>query len=353
MSILIGFICILLSGFLLLVQSPRRAPNLYLAGFLTLTAIELTVWLWPPDHAWNGLEPIWFALGKLQMPVFYFFFLASCYSDHRLKSHDALHLMPFAWVLIFGWPNGLNLGYFSAPATSGTSASWFASQLIYFGYMTAILVLLWRFRTRFKRHYAGAPSEVLIWLTQLAAASLFARATMLARDLSSIGPLSTMTPILQMFGALLALAITTWIAMKSLLQPQLFRDVDRRLWRLEKNDASKHNGDLNRLIDHVETQQPFLSPDLTLAVLSDQVAMTPREVSELLNQSLGLHFFDFINGHRIRYAQNLLLARPKKSILEILLESGFNSKSSFNTAFKKHVGLTPSAFRAQEKTLAR
>ena len=77
--------------------------------------------------------------------------------------------------------------------------------------------------------------------------------------------------------------------------------------------------------------------------------MTPREVSELLNQSLGLHFFDFINGHRIDFARDLLLTNPAQSILDILLASGFNSKSSFNTAFKKQVGMTPSAFRKQEK----
>jgi len=73
-------------------------------------------------------------------------------------------------------------------------------------------------------------------------------------------------------------------------------------------------------------------------------------VSELLNQTLGLHFFDFINGHRIDHARQLLLTEPSKSILDILLESGFNSKSSFNTAFKKQMGMTPSAFRKQEKT---
>ncbi|NQY13164.1 MAG: AraC family transcriptional regulator [Henriciella sp.] len=57
-----------------------------------------------------------------------------------------------------------------------------------------------------------------------------------------------------------------------------------------------------------------------------------------------------MNGHRIEYAQDLLLQHPSQSILDILLESGFNSKSSFNTAFKKKVGITPSAFRKRHKT---
>ena len=137
--------------------------------------------------------------------------------------------------------------------------------------------------------------------------------------------------------------------MKSLLQPQLFRDVDRRLLRLEQPNQSQGRDALKRLVNHVKTEKPYLDPDLTLAELSDQVAMTPREVSELLNQSLGLHFFDFINGHRIDFARDLLLTNPAQSILDILLASGFNSKSSFNTAFKKQVGMTPSAFRKQEK----
>ena len=219
----------------------------------------------------------------------------------------------------------------------------------YFAYMSAIIALLWRFRTRFRRHYAGAPSEVLIWLTQLAAASLFARATILVRDFSVFNAPSAFSIGMQIFGAILALAITTWIAMKSLLQPELFRDVDRRLMRLEQDDAANASGDLNRLLEYVETQTPYLNPELTLAALADQVAMTPREVSELLNQSLGVHFFDFINSHRIDHARQLLVTEPSQSVLDILLASGFNSKSSFNTAFKKQIGMTPSAYRKQQK----
>ena len=345
MSILIGFICILLSGFLLVVKSPRRTPNQFLAAFLTLTAIELTIWLWGSSAVWNWLGPVWFALGKLQMPAFFFFFFSSCYSDLRLKPHDMLHLVPSVLALALSAPGAIDMGILSAMFTPGTPASWGFSQFTYFAYMTAILFLLWRFRTRFRRHYAGAPSEVLIWLTQLAAASLFARATILVRDISAFNAPSTVSTSLQVFGALLALAITTWIAMKSLLQPQLFRDVDRRLLRLEQPAQPQGRKELERLVDYVTTERPYLDPDLTLAGLSDQVAMTAREVSELLNQSLGLHFFDFINGHRIDYAQQLLLSDSSKSILDILLASGFNSKSSFNTAFKKQVGMTPSAYR--------
>jgi AraC-like DNA-binding protein len=59
------------------------------------------------------------------------------------------------------------------------------------------------------------------------------------------------------------------------------------------------------------------------------------------------NFFDFINRYRIEEAQRLLTDPPDKKItvLEVLYECGFNSKSSFNTLFKKHTGLTPSEFK--------
>jgi AraC-like DNA-binding protein len=75
--------------------------------------------------------------------------------------------------------------------------------------------------------------------------------------------------------------------------------------------------------------------------------MNSRDLSVLINQNLHQHFFDFINEYRINAAKEILRNPSKKefTILEILYEAGFNSKYSFNTAFKKHTGLTPTQFR--------
>jgi AraC-like DNA-binding protein len=72
-----------------------------------------------------------------------------------------------------------------------------------------------------------------------------------------------------------------------------------------------------------------------------------RQLSVLINQYLNQHFFDFVNEYIINKAKEILKNPEKKevTILEILYEVGFNSKSSFNTAFKKHTGLTPTQFR--------
>jgi AraC-like DNA-binding protein len=63
--------------------------------------------------------------------------------------------------------------------------------------------------------------------------------------------------------------------------------------------------------------------------------MNSRDLSILINQNLNQHFFDFINKYRIIEAMNILKNPAKKelTVLEILYEVGFNSKSSFNTGF--------------------
>lgn len=77
------------------------------------------------------------------------------------------------------------------------------------------------------------------------------------------------------------------------------------------------------------------------------IAIPARELSVLINQNLNQHFYDFINSYRIENAMQILkdTSKNKVTILEILYEIGFNTKSSFNTAFKKHTGNTPTEFR--------
>ena len=76
-----------------------------------------------------------------------------------------------------------------------------------------------------------------------------------------------------------------------------------------------------------------------------------RDLSVLINQDLNQHFFDFVNEYRIKKAMSILGDTTKYhlTVLKILYDVGFNSKSSFNTAFKKHTGTTPTQYRIKTK----
>jgi AraC-like DNA-binding protein len=83
---------------------------------------------------------------------------------------------------------------------------------------------------------------------------------------------------------------------------------------------------------------------LTLAELADEVAATPHEVSQVLSTRFGRNFYTFVNEHRIEHVK-AALASTDRPVLDLALEAGFQSKSTFNSAFRKATGTTPSAFR--------
>ena len=102
-----------------------------------------------------------------------------------------------------------------------------------------------------------------------------------------------------------------------------------------------------RLRESMENEQIYLNPDLTLTALSKKVGIHTNYLSRLINEKFKMNYSDYINLFRIQEAQKLLSdpAHQEKTVLEILYEVGFYSKSVFNTAFKKFTGETPSSFR--------
>jgi AraC-like DNA-binding protein len=104
---------------------------------------------------------------------------------------------------------------------------------------------------------------------------------------------------------------------------------------------------MQKLDDIVEKGKYYLELELTLNNLAEVSGIPSRYLSQIINQYKQMSFYDYINGLRIEHACKLLTEDSKKTILEILYESGFNSKTSFNTSFKKHTGLTPSQFKVQ------
>jgi AraC-like DNA-binding protein len=111
--------------------------------------------------------------------------------------------------------------------------------------------------------------------------------------------------------------------------------------RLADDDAAE----LERRITAAMTDQHlYRRAGLTLAELADEVAATPHEVSQVLSTRLGRNFYTFVNEHRIRHVQDAL-ASTDRPVLDLALEAGFQSKSTFNSAFRKATGTTPSEYR--------
>ncbi len=104
---------------------------------------------------------------------------------------------------------------------------------------------------------------------------------------------------------------------------------------------------LARLRDWMATTSPYRNPDLSLADLAAQLHLPPHHLSQVINEQCQQNFFDFLNLYRINDVKRRLQS-PDTAHLKlekIGFAAGFNSKSTFNAAFKKHTQTTPSQFR--------
>lgn len=97
----------------------------------------------------------------------------------------------------------------------------------------------------------------------------------------------------------------------------------------------------------METQKPYLDSELNLIKLAELLSVSTHQLSYVINTGFQRNFFQYVNEYRIEYAKTLLKdnSKNKLSILGIAYESGFNSKTSFNTTFKKLTNHTPSEFK--------
>jgi AraC-like DNA-binding protein len=119
----------------------------------------------------------------------------------------------------------------------------------------------------------------------------------------------------------------------------------------EKNSLSteKLNDIVARTVAIMDHQRLYLQSELTLQNIADHLKIPAYQVSQAINEGLNKTFYDLVNGYRVEEAKRLLLDPKNKNnkILAIAFDSGFNSKTTFNTVFKKFTGFTPTDFKMQ------
>ncbi|MEL7123759.1 MAG: helix-turn-helix domain-containing protein [Bacteroidota bacterium] len=102
-----------------------------------------------------------------------------------------------------------------------------------------------------------------------------------------------------------------------------------------------------KLEQYIVNEKPYLDPNLKLDILSKQIGISSKELSQVINQSFGQNYSQYIAALRIEEAKKLLSSEEyyHNKIAAIAYESGFNSLSSFNTYFRKLVGMTAKEYR--------
>jgi AraC-like DNA-binding protein len=147
--------------------------------------------------------------------------------------------------------------------------------------------------------------------------------------------------------ALAAFLFINAIMFLLLLKPDVYYVIAKyKNTRLTQPDKSEY---LQRLTTYMESQKPYLNPDITLEILAGELSINPRILSQLINETFRKNFKSYILEYRIRESMQILADSKYRdlTVLEILYQVGFNSKSAFNNQFKIFTNLTPLEYRAK------
>ena len=354
---------LLLGAALLSVKRGNRIANPFLAAFVFVIAIgvggatmaqDRFIILYP--HLLKIQDPF-FILGA---PLLYLYVRTLIKGRAGSGKRDLLHFLPFALCLLYLLPFyflSSKAKLFSVGSYYDFWARWSyirSTTLIlqFVVYMSLIAWMLVAYSRKLKRQTSPGEASVLFQvrflLATLTAIGVFGS---LKFVLTIIFPAYNTETVDLLVPASLSVFVYA-MGYIGLRKPEVLTGMEElppAPRRYEKSTLTLERSDTyrGRLLELMNTEKPYLDGGLTLQKLAKALAVSPHHLSQTINEQLNQNFIDFINAYRIEEAKRLLtnLAKKHYSILAVSEEVGFNSKSAFNTAFRRHANMTPSAFR--------
>ncbi len=283
-------------------------------------------------------------------PVLFLYNKSMLISKFRLRKKDWLHFIPGA--LFFAW--------YIMVFTSGSSNmenqlhSRYEVKISHFEQIFATLSIIlyaffgFRMFNHWKNKYVLGNKDILKWLKKFNWAVLSIALSWLILIVLNywIFDFGIATMLYQVLWVVLAVFLY-WIAFEILRKPSFF------LLKKPDNGTSAQKvlkkEELDKIIERLSSlmseDKLFLNDKLSLNEVAEKLDLNPKYLSLVLNNAMGMNFYEFINKYRIEEVKRLFHTdRSKLTIEAIANKAGFNSKSSFNKVFKKETGLTPRDF---------
>lgn len=293
-------------------------------------------------------------------PLLYLYTKSLCYRSFKFKKTDLFHFLPYVLMATFlivryyvraAGIAGDSVAIARTPSLFDRIVDDVAFHVQILIYMLLTIRVIFIYRRQIKELYASLEPINLSWLLFL----LIGFILMWLMDVGNFVVLNFMNiAARELRNVLLFLSLTinfifaTVIVYRGLKYPELFSGIEEKpkyaRSKLTRKESEQY---IKKLTDFMKTEKPYFEPSVCLNDLAAKLSISPRYLSQSINDLLNQNFFDLINHYRIEEAKQLFSnpAHRRKTILEILYEVGFNSKSVFNSAFKKHTGMTPTEFR--------
>jgi len=349
-AILTAILLLIFSTFAFTHKKGKVISHKILAAFLLANALYIIDFVLVPIEKVTGLSLRWFSgigssFGFLFGPLLYLYSRSITQKDFSLKPSQLIHLAIF---IIAFFRILLNVKIFFI-----YRYSIFHFQIVL--YMIACFVVIINYRREIKNYFSSIDKLNLTWMLYVVGAFFI----MWMIDLSNfiLSNFNVINPAdssyFTFFSLLINFIFAILIFYKALKHPEIFTgitEVDKppkyEYSHLTNEEKTEY---LRKLEDYFHLEKPFLKPELTISEVANELNVSTKYLSQVINESLRKNFYDFINSYRIEEAKRMLKNRDnfQKTVLEVLYDSGFNSKSAFNSAFKRQTGYTPTQYRKQ------
>lgn len=362
------FVSFLLIIFLITIKSKNKFSNPLLALFLILSIVDTsTIFYRTEIEIYPKIDILRMDIGGFfYAPLLYLFVLSTIYSNFKLNTRHLWHAIPFILITIVMLPRFYLANYddsftfyntYTLSIEGRFSYAFFTLQ--WFGYIVATFILLNNYYKKLKENYSIIDKTNYKWLLQMNIINAVIFFLVVAKNLYRFGNHYGYITMLRLLVELGMLFFICWLILKAMYAPKIFRGIDSNLQLVssmqnKRGDISENNREDSivykqalSLKNYMSGQEPYLNPDLTIKDVALALKMEVRDLSLLINRHLNRNFYEFVSDYRIEKAKEILknTSSEKLTILEVLYQVGFNSKSSFNTSFKKNTGLTPTEYR--------
>jgi AraC-like DNA-binding protein len=366
---------IILSLILLFRQNANRLASRFLAALIIALSLQNMKFYYSlnllvnyitntngnPDY---GIQFLSFPVSGVLFigPSLFFYVQSLTSSDFKFPRSHLFHFIPGFIFTIINAIAFISAASASAPTHASTvsvfsavsSTENFLAIALSFYYIVLSIRLVHRHERWVFQHFSSASSKSLKWLRNLIVSlSLVWIVWLFAVVINFFTHDFILTYLSSYPFQILTSVIIFWIGYVGFIEGELFsteisfeKKIDNLNTVSEKPLEAK-NEVRKALLRAMEMNRLFLVPDLTLAMLSHQLNLSPRSISQTLNSDLNINFHDFINAYRVDEVKKRL-PDPQYAhltILAIALDSGFNSKSSFNRIFMKATGVSPKEFK--------
>jgi AraC-like DNA-binding protein len=288
-------------------------------------------------------------------PTFYLYVKSVSYKDFKLKFNQLPHFLPFVIMLLFFL---ITFYPFSAEEKriilNDSSYAIFTYRKFIdvfirvqvLSYIILSIYVLHSVKEKLKDTFSSISETHLSWIQFLVIG--FTTSYILTIPLIIFSYIfHYKSPTIYLFIIAPYFIYFNIIFFRAWYKPDIFTGVEEEVkYKSSKLTKEEAENWINKLTQHVVLNKPYLNPEFTLNQLAENTNIPPRILSQIINEYFNQNFYDYVNKLRIEESKKFLLdSSNKKTILEILYTVGFNSKSSYNVAFKKNTGLTPTEFR--------